>query len=75
MQQFKDNWPVPSALCVFRAITGLIFLGYVMDAATANGEWIKCYMKDDVFVPDAIEAFQYVLNDCDGFYFISPKTE
>lgn len=75
MQKFENDWPVPTALCVFKGITGLVFLGYVMDAPTESGEWIKCYMRDDKLMPEAIESYQYVLNEQGGFCLVNAQNE
>lgn len=73
VEKMQDNWPIERALCVFMGITGLIFLGYMIEPKTPDGDRIKIYMKNDTLPIEAIESYQYVLNDCNGFVFIDKK--
>lgn len=73
MQPFENNWPVPTALCVFRAKTGLMFLGYLLDEPIESGEQIKLYGKEDYLTTDLIKWYQYVVNEQGGFIFMTPK--
>lgn len=73
MQPFENNWPVPTALCVFRANTGLMFLGYLLDEPTESGDRIKLYGREEYLTTEPIQSYQYVLTEQGGFIFMTPK--
>lgn len=67
MIDIKENYPVDSALCVFRH-ENLFFLGYIHNAR------IKTYGKPRTLPVSETMQYQYVLNKDGGFIFINQST-
>lgn len=71
-EKMQDNWPVEGALCVFHAITGFMFLGYMISPKDPVADRVKIYMKGESLSVESVDSYQYVLSSCNGFIFVNP---